>query len=82
MTPEEIEAAHHLAWHEGLRGGWQPGAFEQSLVLCLSTADPYNQGKLLSIYPQYKAGLRILNDRAGEGRRLLEEAIEAGPTIK
>lgn len=50
-TPEEVEAALHVLWHNGDRRGQRPGSFTEQLLNAWARADHINGTRLGVAFP-------------------------------
>jgi hypothetical protein len=49
--------ARHVLWYFGENGGMDPGRFIHCLIAAICAADPDNQARLATIYPEYVAAV-------------------------
>lgn len=74
MTPAEIRAAQHLLGYYRVPGFPHPGSFTETLIQCFERADPWNKGRLLLGFPEYRPALAVLSIH---GTEKLEEIVRA-----
>lgn len=58
-SPEMI-AASHLLHYYNTQGGYPGGSFATKLIELMEIADEENLQKLLTVYPEYEFGVRML----------------------
>lgn len=69
------EAAKSLLGYYNHSAGVQPGGFATQLILCLEKADPSNQARLMTGFPEFRLPLVILQTAGSDA---LATAVKDG----